>query len=270
MAPNDAKKLFFKLGTCSQTFFHILNRDFGFPLDIEERAVDSLAGGILREGHQCGMLWGTALALGAESYRKCSNADEAVALAVTATQEIMSSFHKQTNSFSCREITDCNFKSPLSMAKYFVTGRFMGCYNLAQKWAPEAIRSANEGLSQDSGDPTESKSCASEVAKQMGARQEEAAMVAGFAGGLGLSGEACGALSAAIWLKTIEYLRKTKKKSVMTAPAAKKTLEAFYVVTGGEILCHKICGQHFDTISDHTAYLKKGGCADLLRTLANS
>ena len=38
-------------------------------------------------------------------------------------------------------------------------------------------------------------SCASEVAAKMGASDEEMVMVAGFAGGLGLSGNACGALA---------------------------------------------------------------------------
>jgi len=41
-------------------------------------------------------------------------------------------------------------------------------------------------------------SCASEVVRRMGGRDEERVMVSGFAGGLGLSGNGRGALSAAI------------------------------------------------------------------------
>ena len=46
-------------------------------------------------------------------------------------------------------------------------------------------------------------SCASEVVKKMGTSNEEIVMVAGFAGGLGLSGSACGVLSAVISIKTL-------------------------------------------------------------------
>jgi len=37
-----------KKGTCSRTFFYILDREFGHPRDEEEKAIDPLAGGILQ------------------------------------------------------------------------------------------------------------------------------------------------------------------------------------------------------------------------------
>jgi len=50
------KRVFLKQGTCSRTFFYILNREFGYSLENEERAIDPMAGGILQQGYQCGML----------------------------------------------------------------------------------------------------------------------------------------------------------------------------------------------------------------------
>ena len=64
---NDAKRVFLKKGTCSQTFCFLLNREFGHLKENEERAADPLAGGIMQRGQQCGMLWGATLAVGAES-----------------------------------------------------------------------------------------------------------------------------------------------------------------------------------------------------------
>lgn len=49
--PKDGKKVFRKLGTCSRTFFYILNREFGHLKEREERASDVLAGGIMQKGH---------------------------------------------------------------------------------------------------------------------------------------------------------------------------------------------------------------------------
>ena len=73
----DAKAVFRKCGTCSQTFAHLLNRDFGHTLENEERALDPLAGGIANQGYQCGMVWGAALAIGGESHRQNEDHDKA-------------------------------------------------------------------------------------------------------------------------------------------------------------------------------------------------
>ena len=104
----------------------------------------------------------------------------------------------------------------------------------------------------------------------MGASDEEIIMVAGFAGGLGLSGSGCGALSAAIWMKSLEWCKEEKKKSSFKNPYSKKVLETFYLATDSRILCSEISGAHFMNIDDHTSFNKKGGCARLINTLAQS
>jgi hypothetical protein len=145
------------------------------------------------------------------------------------------------------------------------------CLNLAEKWAPEAIQSATEGLShQQTGLPQHPISCASEVAKKMGASDEEMVMVAGFAGGLGLSGNACGALSAAIWMNTLSWCRKQTGKPAYRNPNAKNTLNAFLGAADSKILCHKITGQRFKTINDHTEFMKNGGCDELINGLTRA
>ncbi len=268
--PKDEKKVFRKLGTCSRTFFYILNREFGHQKELEERAADSLAGGIMQKGHQCGMLWGASLAVGAEAYRKCENQNQAIAVAVNATQKLMISFSERENTINCRDITHCDFSNKLSMAKYFFSGRFLHCFNLADQWAPEAVKSAIEGLSTKEVSANECMSCATEVAKKMGASNEEMIMVAGFAGGLGLSGAACGALSAAIWMKSLKWCREELKKSSLKNPYSKETLNIFYQATNSKILCSDITSNHFKNISEHTKFIKNGGCNELIETLAKS
>jgi len=269
--PKDGKKVFRKLGTCSRTFFYILNREFGHLKELEERAADSLAGGIMQKGHQCGMLWGASLAVGAEAYRKCKNQNQAISVAVNATQKLMTSFSERENTINCRDITHCDFSSKLSMAKYFLSGRFLHCFNLADQWAPEAVQSAIEGLSdKEIVSSKDCMSCATEVAKEMGASDEQMIMVAGFAGGLGLSGAACGALAAAIWMRSIKWCREEVKKSSLTKPYSKKTLETFYQATNSKILCSDISGVDFKNIDDHSKFIKYGGCNKLIETLAKS
>ena len=267
---NDAKKVFKKLGACSSTFYYLLNREFGYLKEEEERASNPFAGGIMQKGYQCGMLWGSALAVGAESYRRCSNNNQAIGLAINATQHLIASFSKRTKSVNCREITNTDFSSKFAMLKYMLfKARY--CFNLSEKWAPEAIQSATVELSLEQSDvPLTATSCASEVVKKMGASDEKAVTVAGFAGGLGLSGNACGALSAAIWMKTLAWNRDHSERLSYSNPDAAKTFNAFKEATDSEFLCHKITGQYFKTSDDHSEFIKNGGCNKLINVLSQA
>ena len=273
---NDAKKMFKELGTCSRTFFHLLNREFDNTKETEESAADPLAGGIMQKGQQCGMLWGATLAVGAESYRRCNDRDQAIGLAIKATQNLTESFSKRTDTVNCRDITHCNLDSFFGMTKFMIKTTLKGmenstCFNLAEKWAPEAIASAKEGLVlQQKELPKLSISCASEVVRKMGGSDEEMVAVAGFAGGLGLSGNACGALSAAIWRNSITWSRIHPGKSTWSNRNAKNTLKAFNEETDSEMLCENICVRRFTALEDHTEFIKNGGCGRLINVLAGS
>ncbi len=183
----------------------------------------------------------------------------------------MESFVKRTNSIECYDITSCDFSSKKSFAKYFLSGKFLGCYKLAGKWAPEAIDVASEGLSEEQTDlPLKAVSCASVLAKKMGASDEEMVMVAGFAGGLGLSGSGCGALAAAIWMNTLERVRKENWKPGFSDPVSEGIIKDFYEVTDYEMECNKITGKSFKTIDDHSEFIRNGGCDKLIDALARS
>jgi len=265
------KKLFWKLGACSTTLYHILNREFGHALGVEGRAAFPLAGGIMRQGHQCGALWGAALAAGAESFRRSSDRGRTVALAVAATQSLVDSFRERTGTVNCREITRCDWTNPFSIAKYMVSGGVPLCFNLVDKWAPEAFATADEALAgAAAGSLPAAISCATEVAKKMGAGDEEAVTVAGFAGGLGLSGAGCGALAAAIWVKSLAWCREKPKNRSLSNPYAKKLIKDFNSETGCEMLCQNICDQRFKTAAEHTEFIKNGGCDKLMQVLARS
>ena len=143
------KRVFLTKGTCSHTFFYILNRQFGHPREHEERAIDPLAGGILQQGYQCGMLWGASMAVGAEAYRRFKDRGQAIVVAIRATKQLMESFKRRTNCIECEDFTKTDFKNKWSFAKYMLSGKFLSCFKLASKWAPEAIKAAYEGLELD-------------------------------------------------------------------------------------------------------------------------
>lgn len=267
---SDTKRVFLKKGACSHTFFYILNREFGFLNEDAEQASDPLAGGLAQEGYQCGMLWGAVLGAGAESIRRNKDVNQAIAQAIIAAQSILESFINEAKSVNCSAITDCDFNSKYGLAKYLLSGKPLKCFKLAEKWAPGSIQSSKEGLSIQLPDlPEIPISCASEVVRLMGGSNEEIVMAAGFAGGIGLSGNACGALGAAIWMKTLSKVRENNYKYSLSDPGIECIKEKFFEETNYRMECWKICGKRFKTINEHTQFIENGGCNRLINLLGN-
>lgn len=265
---NDTKKIFRTKGACSHTFFFLLNREFGYLKDEAEHAADPFAGGLAQEGYQCGMLWGAAMAVGTESFRINSDLDTAIAQTVHTSKLVLDSFVETAENANCSVITDCNLKSKFGLAKFFLSGKPFRCFNLAEEWTEEAINAAKKGLSVRLIDlPPKSVSCASEVIRISGGTDEEMVMVAGFAGGLGLSGNACGALAAAIWMQTLKRVRANDFNYAIKDPFVENIKEVFYAETDYRIECQEICGQKFNSIADHTEFIEKGGCSKLINIL---
>jgi hypothetical protein len=267
----DARRTFLRKGACSHAMFYLLDREFDHLKDQEEKASDLLAGGILQRGYQCGMLWGASLAAGAEAWRRSNNINKAQYLSIRATQSIMASFKEEAPGFNCREITRTDWQSATSIARYFVTGKMFTCFNLMAKWAPKAVESAlrgfsNEGYSKD----LLISNCATKVALQMGATEEQSIMVAGFAGGLGLSGGGCGALAASLWLKMLREIKKEDSKTDYASPVAKHLVDTFQNETDDQFLCSDITGKQFKTIAEHSEFIDSGGCQKLIDLLSKS
>lgn len=273
---NDTKKMFRDKGTCSQTFLHLLNREFGHINEFEEIAADAFYGGLLRTGNQCGMLWGASLAVGAEAYRKYRNTDKGIAIAIRATQHLIDAFSERTSTPVCRDVIKGDLSSKMGRVKLIGKNILAGhiysqCFNLAEKWAPEAVRAAKEGLSFcNLPDPISSTSCASVLAQKIGANDKEIIVVAGFAGGLGLSGNACGALGAALWLKVLNWHRKNPGKFLKYPKnhLTEEILKTFKKTTGSEMQCRKISRRKFSNLEEHAEYIKTGGCDMLITALS--
>jgi len=273
----NPRRTFWKCGACSNAMFHLLNHEFENVKPDEEKASDMLAGGIAQKGHQCGMLWGASLGIGTEAYRKFEDKNMAIASAIIASKRITESFQKRTNAINCSDISKVDWDNKFDFVIYILKTIAQGfvfspCFNLISKWTPEALQVATNGLSEKITYSQPCLSCATEVVKKMGGTEEESIMVAGLAGGIGLSGYACGALSAAIWYKMLIWGKNNhgKPQSMFNNPDAKKVLRTFYIQTDSEMLCKKISNRSFNTIDEHSDYIKTGGCSNLIDALSKS
>jgi len=270
--PRDIKRVFFRKGTCSRTLFFILDREFGFPLAAEERAVDPLAGGIIQQGYQCGMLWGAALALGAEAWRRCAgDLDRAADLAIRATRLVRESFIERTKSPDCFDIAGCDWSKKLDLTRYMISGKFWSCFKLAENWVPEAIAVARQGLELETeGGQAPALNCASKLVGLLGGSEHEMALVAGFAGGIGLGGGGCGALAAAIWFHTLGRVRAGKYRYSLSDPLNQALLKRFLAASDYEMECRSICGRSFTDPQEHGDFISAAGCSGLLAALAET
>lgn len=271
----NPRKVFWNCGACSHAMYHMLNHEFDNVRPAEEKASDFLAGGIGQKGEQCGMIWGASLAIGTECYKQFSNSNRATSVAVLASKNVLDSFQSRTNTVNCRDISKVDWENKLEFAFYMLKIVMRGfifspCFNLFAKWSPEAINAANNVLKSNHISDRNCLSCASEVIKRMGGTEEEIVTVAGLAGGIGLSGNGCGALAAVIWYKQL-FSSKTepeKKQPFFNNADLKKTLRIFYIQTNSEMTCRKISGTEFKDIYEHTAYIENGGCKSLLDALS--
>jgi len=230
-----------------------------------------LAGGIMQYGYQCGMIWGAALAAGAQAHRLHGAGPQAETKAIVAAQRIVESFRAQNRHTNCLEITEIDRSSTtMQMITYFlIKGGSIGCLRMAARYAPLAFSEINTALSDDHIEvPSTPVSCSAMVAQKMGESEMHTVMAAGLAGGIGLSGGACGALGAAIWITGLNSLKAGAGKIDYKAPVALELIERFIKCTDYEFECAKIVGRKFESVGDHASYLCHGGCSKIIDVLA--
>ena len=249
----------------------VLNHAFDHPMKPEEQAAMPLAGGIMQHGYQCGMLWGSTLAAGAQAYRLLGPGPQAEAGAIIAAQSLVESFRTLNKKINCIEITGIDkSSSSMQMFTYFlIKGGTIDCMRMAVRYAPAAFSEINSVLSGKNIEaPSAPASCSAMLAKKMGVSNIHAVMAAGFAGGIGLSGGACGALGAAIWIIGMNSIREGVGKLDFMNPKATDAIGRFIKCTDYEFECSKIVGRRFEDVNDHAAYLCDGGCSKIIEALA--
>ena len=154
------------------------------------------------------------------------------------------------------------------MIDIFIKGGPVGCFRMAAGYAPIAFEAINSSFAEENAAaPDRPVSCTADLAYQMGASDKRIIIASGLAGGIGLCGSACGALGAAIWLNGIRRLEAGNTKIDYKNPEALALIDRFLKVTNYEFECAEIAGRGFETVADHAAYLRQGGCKKIIELL---
>lgn len=249
----------------------VVDGSFDHPMDLEEKASAPLAGGIMGQGYQCGMLWGAALAAGAQAYRLLGPGPQAKAEALVTAQRLVESFRVRNKAINCGDIIQLDWKSSSQrqLLKFFLRGGPIGCFRMAANYAQAAFNESNVPISEQRSDVLSAPvSCTAMLARKMGVSDLHAVMVAGFAGGIGLSGGACGALGAAIWIIVMNSGTDGGGMLGFDHPIASAAIERFLESAGSEFECSKIVGRRFENVAEHAGFVQKGGCLNIIEALA--
>jgi len=228
-----------------------------------------LAGGIEQMGFQCGQISGAALAAGAQAYRLFGPGPQAEAAAVIAAQRLVGSFRSSYKGINCIEVTELDWKNAKAMqiVRFFLRGGPIRCFSMTAGYARAAFGEISAALSDGHlAAPAPPVSCAAMLARKMGASDMHAVMAAGFAGGIGLSGGACGALGAAIWILAMDSGREGKVQ--YNSPEAMNAIDRFVESTDVKFECSEVVGRRFENVADHAGYLRDGGCSKIIEALA--
>ncbi len=253
----------------------VVDRSYHNPMAFEEGAVAPLAGGLLQNGYQCGILWGAAMAAGARAYQLLGPGPVAETQAILVSQNLVKAFRLRNKEINCSDIIEMSWKgsSPRSLAsqvlKFFLKGGPLVCFSMSASYAQAARQEIDRSYeARSDGTPSTPVSCASLLARRMGASDMHAVLAAGFAGGIGLSGGACGVLGAAIWLLSMDHATASAGKPSYDDPRLQAAVERYLTASDYEFECARVVGRQFVDAADHAAYLQAGGCAKIIQALS--
>lgn len=222
----------------------------------------------MQHGYQCGMIWGAVLAAGVQAYRLLGPGPQAETEAIIAAKRLVESFRARNKNINCLEITDARMQTSMQILKVFMKGGFIGCFRMAARYAPAAFNEIHSALSErHMKAPAPPASCAALLAQKMGVSDMHTVMAAGFAGGIGLCGGACGALGAAICIIGMKSIEKGSGKIDFKNPRALDVIERFMKCTNYKFECSEIVGRRFENVNDHAGYLRDGGCSEIIEAL---
>ena len=288
---------------CALATMEAMQDIMGVRDDILIKTVTGLEGGVVASGSTCGVLTAGALSLALMNTEGLRGGDSrAEATLLILVREYVDWFQKGFNSTACSKRSGVDFYSLSGQLRYFFPGdRVVRCINHIGK-AVDFLQSKREiGLTPFNDNEKypslradEKNHCAREVLQGVrektgvGSRLIEDLSVV-FDGGLGLTGDVCGALVGAIMAINLVFgmdvrarsypgiikdfitghlnlLRKRPKRMPEPFGVGKDIVSGFRnSIWGGETACREITGREFTDYQDFQIYIAKSAeCRDLI------
>lgn len=278
-----AKEWWLRCTACSEASFTTHNRCAGIEAPLEEESSHLLSGGMMHEGNACGLLSGAVLSAGLQAARRFEDDATRSAATLHAAVRLADAYPETSGALDCREITGQSLITLREKAQYLREGKGRQCGRLLMKWANRSDVIIDEALTEFEGhDPSATcTNCAVETFKRIASDDElarsGATYVAGLAGGVGLLGRSCAALTVGIIVLTLRYysaLRSHQRDSQLLGLFHEAGFGRFrkrptalfqeFKREHGSDLCRDIVGREFTSPEDHASFVASGGCRDVI------
>jgi hypothetical protein len=278
-----AKEWWLRCTSCSEASFTTHNRCAGIEAPLEEESAHLLSGGMMLQGNACGLLSGAVLSAGLQAARRFDDDPTRSAATLHAATRLAEAYPETSGAVDCREITGQSLVTLGQKARYLWEGKGRQCGRLLMKWANRTDALIDEALTEFEGqDPSPTcTNCSVETFRRIASDGEMArsgaTYVAGLAGGVGLLGRSCAALTVGIIVLTLRHyssLPSHKRDSQLLGlfheagfggfrkrPTA--LFEEFKREFGSD-LCRDILGREFTNPEDHASFVASGGCRDVI------
>lgn len=255
--------LFQRKNTPAQHLYNALTHDSKTSRKI--LAVSSLDVNYPHLNKEDNIVWATLIATSHMAIKQKNTVSKQLSLALQASKEMVDAFINAK--LSCQIYPAFKPEKKASSIKEKL--KFINYDKISRDWYPIANRTLLLSLSYNSKDlPKNCTACAYQLIKDMEGTEEDAITAAGFSGGIGLSGEICGALIAKVWYEALLFLREHHDETQYPQQFQKQIYNAFMDITHGEYACHELCGKHFKSIEQHSTFIEEGGCNKLLSLIA--
>ncbi len=273
---------------CSEASMTTQMRGFGINEPAYEQAMHAFSGGFMHLGHACGLLTGAALAAGFAARARFDDDGTRSGAALHAAIQLARAYPELTRSVNCREITEVSLTRLSGRLRYLQQGKGRMCGRLHLKWAPQAQQLIDKAL-MEFRELRPAGGCANcavqtlrELESSVGMKAGDSVLVAGFAGGVGLLGNVCGALAAGVFAMSAgHHLAQEQKKrdsrirgsleelAGANYRGAATRLRLEFVGQFGSELCIDIIGRRFLDAADHSTFVEQGGCENVTKFVAD-
>ena len=283
-----AKNWWLRCVACSEASMTTQMRGLGLDEPAYEQAIHPFSGGFMHLGHACGLLTGAVLAAGFAARSRFDDEGTRSGAALHAAIQLARAYPEVAGSADCRDITGVSLASLGGRLRYVQRGNSRLCGRLHLKWAPAAQRLIDTALTEFGarGSAGPCANCAVRTMRGLESstriKQGDAVLLAGFAGGIGLLGNVCGALTAGVFaMSADEQLgreqgnRDSRIRGSLEELAgasyrgAATRLRRGFVGQFGSELCVDIVGRRFQDAADHAAFIQQGGCENVTNFVAD-
>lgn len=283
-----AKHWWLRCVACSEASMTTQMRGFGINEPAYEQAIHPFSGGFMHLGHACGLLTGAVMTAGFLARSRFDDDRTSSGAALYTAIQLAKAYPELAGSVNCREITEVSLTKLSGRLRYVQQGKGPMCGRLHVKWAPQAHQVIENAL-MEFGERRPAGACANcavqtmrELKSSVRIQAKDSVLVAGFAGGVGLLGNVCGALTAGVFaMSAADHLgRKHRKRDSrirgsfeelagVNYRGATTRLRLEFVRQFGSELCIDIIGRRFRDVADHSTFVEQGGCENVRKLVVD-